>query len=431
MDLLFERFFDPVGLEAAIEKAVDKDICKADLVRLCDADELKRLAVAIYMGTYEITPPHTAQIPKDDGGVRTVYVNKPVERVVLSRINDLLFELCGDMVHRACTSYQKGIGCGKVVKSVVSWLRAAMSSGQPAYKGDLSKYFDSVPIAYIDEVFDRVEERLGQSCIITILRKYYHLDRYYDSELHQEVTQYQSLKQGCAVAAFLADVVLYDADQRISALSAHYVRYSDDFLIIGEQADEGMRIMEEELAKRGMKLNPKKLEKLNQYTYFKFLGFSLRGNDISLSSTRIKKFQKGVTDALWPISKTTGRREYARLTLEQAVGRVHRFLYGSGSRFCWATLVLPVISVKHDVDRLNGYAMDAIRAAVTGHREIGGLGYSGRMQGGCICRGRGRHVKANKAKMAHIPGYVPLGAAQGAMHTNMAAYYSLVSNPDE
>ena len=44
-------------------------------------------------GKYEISPPHTAQIPKDNGEFRTVYVNEPMDRVVLGIANDLRFEL--------------------------------------------------------------------------------------------------------------------------------------------------------------------------------------------------------------------------------------------------------------------------------------------------------------------------------------------------
>lgn len=84
--------------------------------------------VAMRDGKYQIAPPHTAQIPKDvPGEFRTVYINEPMDRVVLSIANDLLFETCKDMVHPACKSYQTGIGCGKVVKEAAT--RRTLCSG--------------------------------------------------------------------------------------------------------------------------------------------------------------------------------------------------------------------------------------------------------------------------------------------------------------
>ena len=37
---------------------------------------------------------------------RTVYVNEPMDRVVLGIANDLLFELMPEMLHSSCKSYQ-------------------------------------------------------------------------------------------------------------------------------------------------------------------------------------------------------------------------------------------------------------------------------------------------------------------------------------
>lgn len=51
------------------------------------------MADAMMQGKYEISPPHTAQIPKENGEFRTVYVNEPIDRVVLGIANDLLFDL--------------------------------------------------------------------------------------------------------------------------------------------------------------------------------------------------------------------------------------------------------------------------------------------------------------------------------------------------
>lgn len=74
------------------------------------------MADAMIRGKYETAPPHTAQIPKENGEFRTVYINEPgSDRVVLGIANDLLFELMPDMVHPSCKSYQSGIGCGSVV----------------------------------------------------------------------------------------------------------------------------------------------------------------------------------------------------------------------------------------------------------------------------------------------------------------------------
>ena len=89
MDILLKKFFEPERWEYALEKGVGKDIRKCDLIQLSDPDVRVLMKRAIESGQYEIAPPHTALIPKDTPGeFRTVYVNEPMDRILLSIVND-------------------------------------------------------------------------------------------------------------------------------------------------------------------------------------------------------------------------------------------------------------------------------------------------------------------------------------------------------
>ena len=411
-------FFETERWQYAINKGFDKDINKATLHQLTTPEARLAMYQRIKDGKYKIMPPHTAKIPKDNGDFRTVYVNEPCDRVLLSIANDLLFELMPEMVHPRCKSYQKGIGCGRVVQEVSRKICSA-NGKVIGWKSDLSKYFDSVPIEFIDLAFDKVEEKHGKSALIDVIRDYYHTDLFFDTDGNLS-NSYQSLKQGCSVAAWLADVVLYHIDEQLSALDGYYIRYSDDTLFIGKDYEKAMTIMQDELMKMQMKLNPKKVEYLDANHWFKFLGYSIKGHNISLSSTRIKTFQK-------EIEKRTIKK--SDTTMTKAINAVNRYLYKGFGDFSWATQVLPVINVKEDIDKLNAFVMDCIRAVKTGKRKVGGLGYVKTQAFGCIDRGRGRNVKANRAKTEiEIKGYLSIGCAQNAMRTSRAAYITLINN---
>lgn len=418
-DKILQMFFDIDRWTKAIEKGIGKDIRKDQLIRL--ADEHTRLAIAGAMlkGKYEISPPHTAQIPKDNGEFRTVYVNEPIDRVILSIVNDLLFDLMPEMVHDSCKSYQTGIGCGKVVTEVSHQIVNTGKNGYLGWKSDLSKYFDSVPILFIDEMFNKVEAKHGHSALSDMLRKYYHCDLYFDENNRLQST-YQSLKQGCAVASWLADVLLYDLDEELSQMNGYYVRYSDDMLFIGQDYEKAMCVLQERLDGMSMKLNPKKVEYLTVDNWFKFLGFSIKGSMISLSSSRIKTFQQ-------EIEKRTIHKPGVIQT--KAINSVNRYLYKGNGEFSWATQILPVCNVKKDLDELNKFVMDCLRAVATGKRKIGGLGYVKAGSDGCIVRGRGRNVKANRSKTGHdIPGYLTIGCMRNALQTSRALYNTLVAS---
>lgn len=418
-DKILQMFFEKERWTYAIDKGVDKDINKGQLYQLTKPEVRASMYQAIVNGNYVIAPPHTAQIPKDTPGeFRTVYINEPTDRVFLSIANDLLFDLTPDMIHPSCKSYQRGIGCGKVVQEV-SRMICGIQTDIVGWKSDLSKYFDSVLRKYIDAAFDMVENVYGHSLIIDVLRKYYHCDLYFDEHNNLQ-SKFQSLKQGCSVASWLADVLLYHIDERLSKLNGFYVRYSDDMLFVGPDYELAMQILCEELGKMEMRLNPKKVEYLTHDHWFKFLGFSIKGADISLSPNRIKTFQK-------EIEKLTIKNRKA--SLKQAVNAVNAYLYKGNGEHSWATQILPVCNVRKDINTLNIFVMDALRAVQTKRGKLGGLGYVKNQTEGCITRGIGKNVKANRSKTdKHIEGYLTLGCMQNAMRTRRAVYNTLVAS---
>lgn len=416
-DLLLKEFFNQDRWTKAIEKGENKDINEQQLYQLCLPETRARMYQAIRDGKYVIAPPHTALIPKDTPGeFRTVYINEPIDRILLSITNDILFDFMPDMISERCKSYQRGIGCGKVVKEVSKTI-CDTKGDIIGFKSDLSKYFDSVPLEYIDGAFDKVEEKYGKSKLIDAVRGYYHSDWYFTPEGKLD-KKFQSLKQGCSVASWLADVIIKHIDDKLSSLNGYYVRYSDDMIFVGPDYKESMDILSSELQKMQMKLNPKKVEYLTHDKWFKFLGFSIKGSSLSLSSTRIKTFQKEIERRTIKNRKTT---------YQKALNSVYRYLYKGDGQHSWATGILPVVNVRHDIDELNLFVMDCLRAVRTGKDNVGGLGYVRTQKEGCITRGKGRNVRANRDKVPHLEEYTSIGCMYNALRTRRAAYNTLVA----
>ncbi len=415
-DFLLKEFFNKDRWEKAINIGVDKKINKDMLKSLCTPDIRAELYNRIKNNKYSIMPPHEAQIPKDDGTMRTVYVNEGIDRIILSIINDMLFEFCPDMIHKQCVSYQKGIGCGRVVQEAVKWI-SRVYTNEIGIKADLSKYFDSVPIRYIDNCFDNIEKRVGKSKIIDILREYYHTNYVFDLD-NNLIEKYTSLRQGCAVAAFLADAVLYDMDEAISQMNTYYVRYSDDILICGGSWQKGYYTMKRMLQDKGLILNPKKVEFLYKNKWFKFLGFNIKDKQITLSKKRVKTFQKEIEKRT---IKTKSRNA------DQLISNVHRYLYKGVNGHSWATNVLPIINVEKDIDTLNQYVLDCIRASITDRKSIGGIGSTLTDSDYTIKRGLGKNVAYNlKITDKELKGYMSLRCMRNALLTSHEAYNTLV-----
>ena len=415
-DILLQKFFEKERWEQALELGVGKGIDKGELRKLTSPQVRLAMYNAIITDNYEIAPPHQAQIPKDNGDFRTVYVNENVDRVFLSIVNNMFFEMFPEFVHKSCKSYQSGIGCGKIVQEVSRQVINTQSN-VVGFKADLTKYFDTVPIKYIDGIFDRMEDKFGKSKIIDIVRKYYHTDLCFDINGNL-IEHYQSLKQGCAVASFLADAVLYHLDETVSMLPGYYVRYSDDLMYIGNEWGSAFQVAKSILADMNMTLNPKKVEQVYKDKWVKFLGFNIKGDQITLSKSRVKSFQKEIE------ARTIKQRN---ISMTRATNRVNDYLYKGDGQYSWATSVLPIINVEKDIETLNAFVMDALRACATKKRKIGGLGSVSDIDDYTILRGTGKNVTANRNKTEkEINGYLTISCMRNALLTRRAVYEALV-----
>ena len=419
--------FETERWQELLDNATEKEIDLKTIKELCYPENRKALFEIIYQDKYNIFPPHTALIPKDKPGeFRTVYVNESRDRIVLTLINDCLFELFPHFIHDKCVSYQKGSSTQKVVKQVSNEIvRLCKIKNHAGYKSDFSKYFDNIKIEVIDSIFDRMEKELGfeknNEPVINLLRRYYHQDIYFD-EKGNLCSKYQSLKQGCAVASFLACAVLYELDEFMSNKYSLYYRYSDDCVCIDDNTDEIIDDMNRVIEPYGVTLNPKKVELLYSDRWFKFLGFNIKGSMITLSKTRVKKFQREIEKRTIDIKKK--RKNY---TSKQARKSVIRFLYEG--EFSWATSCLGVINVESDIQELNKFIMDCIRACDTGKLKVGGLGSVDYLPDRTILRGRGRNVKANREKTdKNIENYLSVGCLANDMKISKIVFNAAVRN---
>lgn len=415
MDILLQKFFEIHRWEEALELGVAKGIDKGELRALTSPQVRIKLYNAIVTDNYEIAPPHEAEIPKDNGEMRIVYVNENIDRIFLSIVNNLFFEMFPEFVHKCCKSYQKGVGCGKIVQEVSRQV-VKSHTAEVGVKMDLTKYFDRVPLKYIDNIFDRMVSKVGESKIIDIVRKYYHTDLCFDIN-NNLIEKYQSLKQGCSVASFLADAVLYDIDNAVNKLNVYYVRYSDDLLVLGKDWQRAYAVIGKMLAEMQLELNPRKVETVYKNKWVKFLGFNIKGDQITLSKSRLKSFQKEIEKRT---IKTTN-------SPTKALNQVNAYLYKGNGTYSWATSVLPIINVDKDIDTLNIFVMDCLRATMTGKKKIGGLGSVNDRDDYTILRGVGKNVTANRRKTpSEIENYMSIRCMQNALLTGRAVYETLV-----
>ena len=430
---LLAKIFDMQLWEDNLEKAVDKKIDKGVLRKMCNPAVRLQLYNAIQNEEIEFMPSHMAQIPKDTPGeFRTVFVGEPVDRCLQSIINDSLFALFPEMIHSSCRSYQRGISTGQTVKKLSSIITNMESKSDViGVKIDFHHYFDDINRESIMKVYDTIEHKLGfekgTEPVTNLLRKTWNNDMVFDLDGNL-IEQYCGIRQGNAIGSWLANVMMYELDDFMSKKYKFYCRYSDDCVVIHDNPDEVLADMNEIITKYGVHINPKKVEILYKNRFFTFLGFNICGQNITFSRKSIKNFQKEIENCTINANCST----------EKAIHNVVKYLYEGyvmdNRQFGWATYFLSTCNVIEDINELNLFVMDSIRAVDSGKTKIGGLGENKALNNKVVARGTGKNVKANRQKWKekygsdYIDGYITLKTMQNALKCGKPVYETLFTN---
>lgn len=444
---LLELMFQPERWEKLIDKLWAKDISPTELRELCSPETRLRLYHALITETIELPPCHMAQIPKDTPGeYRTVFVGETIERCLMSLINDCLFELFPEMVHHQCKSYRTGESCGKTVQELsqkmVKLERNFKDGDVIGLRFDFKAYFDNVSKEAIFNVFNIIEKKLGfekgKSPVINFLRKTYASDLVFnlDNEL---IHQWMGIRQGNAMGSWLADVILYELDEFMSNKYKIYYRYSDDLIVLDSDLSEVIADINSIICRYGVRLNDKKTAELHKGEYFKFLGFNLCHDKITLSKGRVKKFTKEI------YSRTIAKPD---IHPNQAKKNVKRFLYGNGDNFSWATAAFSGLqNCDKDIETLNNFILDCLRLCEMRYdynqerkrkglkprkikyhwNDIGNIGVVMNNSDHTLIRGTGRKVAtARERTQKEIDHYKSVGCLLNAYKTARPVYEAVV-----
>ena len=405
--LKLRMFFDPDRWERLLNQAHEKELNRTLIQYFMTPKGRAELYDAIVNYNYTIQVPHEANIPKYPTGFRLVVVNEDVDRIYASVYTDMMFELHFDCIYETSKAYQKGIGCGKVVNEVCEQLEKY----NKGYKSDMTHYFDSTPLREILKIFDKLKM---DTSVDKPIVDYYKSNLIFD-EHNNLVEKYLGMKQGCAFSAFLANVLLYDVDKEISEMKdVLYVRYSDDILILGKNADEAMEILKDRLSEKGLSLNPKKTEVISNEKWFEFLGFKIKGKYITFSKKSIVNLVTEINNFTIKYKRKIRNEFIYNISPKKAINKILRYLYKNFTvdakhSFGWAEYFLSIVNVKKDIITINNYIMDCIRATFTNKKKVGTICSVSDRDNYTVVRTKGKNVKANRNKTPKIiEGYVSM-----------------------
>ena len=378
-DVKMEMLCDPGTWQDVLDRARRKKGRRVDMDSFgAVADTVGRasLVQAIADGRYTLSPPRTLYVDKRTGlylshgeaahrgfeGVRTLYApSQPLDGLVLGAVSAVYNRMYGCRIHPACRSYQRGVGVRRIIHED---LIPRLGAGQTGYKLDISKYFDSVNRETLDATLESMDTG---SPVDALVWKHFHDDRVYvNGELEP---RYMAIRQGNAMGTLLANLALRDVDERISSMDVLYIRYADDMIILGPEADAALAELRPMLAAKGLSLNDRKTERLDSSLPFTFLGCEIHNGRVDMSQESYDRIKLQVRRICRP------HKYIPRESREEQVKAIRRinWLLRDGHRsdqrnFGWERYFFSVIDNPVRVRMLDQYIREHIKGVYVGRQ---------------------------------------------------------------
>ena len=428
-----------------VEHLISKKVPLAQANLFFQPETWEILSDQIELGNYHFSPLTEGYVCKRTGNgmsydaafkrnfedVRKIYMMCPMDRAVAHMIYLIYYQKWIGTSHERCVSYKSKIGTSKVAKQ----LSKEMNKKQffSGYKMDISHYFDDVNMETIEK---QLIEMQSGSVLDDLLWELYHDDRVLiNGEL---IHKHRGLIQGCAFACLLANLILKDIDTEISNMRVIYYRYSDDIIILGRNSNVryAKRKIAEMLEPKGLQLHPKKVQEINSNDWFEFLGFSFKGDKISVSKKTLKNIEHEIKTRT--VSKTRkAHRPATKRELQKMIKDLQWYFFTafakSQENFGMGVYLFGTVNVERDLQAIEDYCKDCLRAAVTNKSRIYGLGYVNRPKYVVDNCNIGENCRANRDKtqkdgedLLRQCGWVSLMKMYNDYHTNMHLFENSV-----
>lgn len=222
-------------------------------------DRLMQLHRALRTGHYMPGSLRPVDIPKPDGGVRTLTIPSIADRVAQTAAATTLSPLLDGEMHDASFAYRKGRGVHQAVARVAAYRRHGYGW---VVDGDISAFFDSIPH---DKLLARLMRSVDDPLVVDLVRRW--LDSFSENG--------SGVAQGAPISPLLANLYLTDIDAAIDRRHCRLVRFADDFVLLcrsEESAKAALGHIGELLDARGLRLHPGKTRIVPFDKAFSFLG---------------------------------------------------------------------------------------------------------------------------------------------------------------
>lgn len=193
-----------------------------------------RVKQDLLAGRYRPQPVRRVDIPKPQGGVRTLGVPTVVDRL----IQQALHQVMQPIFEPAFSGSSYGFRPGRSAQQAVAQATEHIRSGKRwVVDMDLEKFFDRVNH---DVLMARVARQVKDRKVLHLIRRFLQAGMMADGV---ETTREQGTPQGGPLSPLLSNILLADLDRELERRDLSFCRYADDCNIYVRSQRAGQRTM--------------------------------------------------------------------------------------------------------------------------------------------------------------------------------------------
>ena len=236
MDVVCERG----NLMLAYQRVVkNKGAAGVDGIGIAEfKDHLKQhwptIKAKLLAGEYIPSPVRRVDIPKPQGGVRTLGIPTLTDRLIQQALHQVLSPIFEAGFSESSYGFRPGRNAHQAVKAARQYVAAGR---RVVVDMDLEKFFDRVNH---DLLMQKLSTKIDDGRVLRLIRRYLEAGMMADGVVSQRT---EGTPQGGPLSPLLSNILLTELDRELERRGHAFCRYADDCNIYVKSEEAGERVM--------------------------------------------------------------------------------------------------------------------------------------------------------------------------------------------
>lgn len=192
------------------------------------------IKAGLLAGEYMPQPVRRVDIPKPQGGVRTLGIPTATDRMIQQALHQVLSPIFEATFSESSYGFRAGRGAHRAVKAAK---RYVAEGRRVVVDMDLEKFFDRVNH---DLLMEKLSQKIDDGRVLRLIRRYLEAGMMAEGIVSPRT---QGTPQGGPLSPLLSNILLTDLDRELERRGHAFCRYADDCNIYVKSRQAGQRVM--------------------------------------------------------------------------------------------------------------------------------------------------------------------------------------------